>query len=275
MIELSSSAIDKSCRMVRLYFPSTLILDILKDITSNQNLISFPNIREFDEKISRTKRTRTRITLKAIADVSTYFCGEQDQFLRFLKSLTSQSIQRSAVSRIMLDDFISKVNAILFKDSKIRVHYETIQKWVPNKAEKDVFLNVNVPEYIEDYFMEALDCLAHDLHRSSIVFSTFALEGSLRHKYGELVGKSKAYSRSVKFNYLIDWAIENNLIEKDDFNKINIDFIRNYRNDLAHFNMKNPSARKKISRSHAQKMSKIIAYLVELFINNIFISQNL
>ena len=270
MIELSNSAIDKTCMMMRVHFPSTLILDILKDITGNQDLVDFPNMRKFEERIPKTRRSSTKITSKAVAELSTYFYEEQDLFLRFLCSLTSQSIQHGAVSRIALDDFISKVNAILFKDSKIRIQCETIQKWVPNKAERDVFLNVDVPEHIQDYFAEALDCLGYDLHRSSIIFSTFALEGSLRYKYGELVDKSKAYSRSVKFSYLVDWAIKNSLIEKDDFNKTSIDFIRNYRNDLAHFNIKNPDAKKKISRINAQKMSKIIVYLVELFINNIF-----
>jgi len=270
MIELSSSAIDKSCRMVRVCFPSTLVLDVFKDITDNQDLVNFPNIREFGEKISRTKRSRTRITLKAITELSSYFYEEPELFLSFLKSLTSQSIQHSAASRIALDEFISGVNAVLFEDSKIRIHSETIQKWVPNKAEKDVFLNVNVPEHIQNYFIEALDCLAHGLHRSSIVFSTFTLEGSLRYKYSELVDESRAYSPSVKFSNLIDWAIEKNLIEKNNFNKTNIDFLRNYRNDLAHFNISNPRARKKTSRSYAEKMSKIVVYLVELFINNIF-----
>jgi len=57
-------------------------------------------------------------------------------------------------------------------------NYETIQKWVPNKGQKDIFLNLNVPEYVQDYFAEGLDCLAYGLHRSSILFCTFALEAS-------------------------------------------------------------------------------------------------
>ena len=268
MIELSSSTIDKSCKMARIYFPSTLILDVFRDLTCNQDLTNFPNAKKFEENILKTKKAGTKITLKAVTEISVYFYEEQERFLSFLKSLTSQG-QHEIVNKVALDDFISKVNVLLLRDSKIRIeNYEIIQKWVPNRVEKDIFFNINVPEYIRDYFVEALDCLAYGLHRSSILFCTFTLEASLRYRYAELVNENKAYN--IKLNDLIKWSIENNFVEQNDFNKVNIDFIRRYRNDLAHCNMNQPDAKLKISRNYAQKMSNIIVRMVELFINNIF-----
>jgi len=116
--------------------------------------------------------------------------------------------------------------------------------------------------------MVTVDCLAYELYRSSILFCTFALEASLRCKYADLVNENKAYT--IKFNDLINWGVKNNFIEQDDFNKVNIDFIRKYRNDLAHCNMNKPDAELKISRSYARKMSSIVTHLIESFINNVF-----
>lgn len=269
MIELSISTINKSCKMARIHFPSTLILDVFRDITSDQDLTNFPNTRKFEENILKTRKAGTRMPLKAVAEMSSYFHEKQEEFLVFLKSLTSQGISHEILNKIALDDFISKVNVLLLKDSKIRIeNYEIVQKWVPNKAEKDIFLNINVPEYIQDYFAEALDCLAYGLYRSSILFCTFALEASLRCRYAELVNENKAYA--INFNELIKWGIKNSLIEEDEFNRVNIKFMRKYRNDLAHCNMNKPDAKLKISRNYAQKMSSIFVHLVELFINNIF-----
>jgi len=269
MIELSISTIDKSCRMARIYFPSTFMLDAFRNITSDQDFTNFPNARKFEENILKTRKAGTRMPLKAVAEMSSYFYEKQEEFLVFLKYLTSQGIQHEIVNKISLDEFISKINALLLRDSKIRIeNYEIVQKWVPNKAKKDIFLNINVPEYIQDYFAEALDCLTYGLYRSSILFCTFALEASLRFKYAELVNENKAYA--INFNELIKWGINNSFIEEDEFNKVNIEFIRKYRNDLAHCNMNKPNAKLKISRNYAQKMSSIVVHLVEFFINNIF-----
>jgi len=156
-----------------------------------------------------------------VVEISSYFYEKPKELLDFLTYLTSQSIQHEVVNKVRLDDFISKVNILLFKDSEIRIeNYKIVQKWVPNKSERDVFLNINTPEYVQDYFAEALDCLAYGLHRSSILFCTFALEASLRYRYAELVNENKAYS--IKFNDLIEWGINNSLIEEDKFNRVNI-----------------------------------------------------
>ena len=269
MIELSSSTIVKSCRMARIYFPSTLILDAFRDITGGQDLKNFPDTKKYEENILKARKAGTRIPLKPVTEMLSYFYREQEGFLVFLKYLTSQSIQLEVVNKITLDDFISKINALLLRDSQIRIeNYEIIQRWVPNKAEKNIFLNINVPEYIQDYFAEALDCLAYGLHRSSILFCTFALEASLRYRYAELINENKAYA--IKFNELIKWGIDNNFIEEDEFNRVNIEFIRKYRNDLSHCNMNKPDAQLRISKNYARKMSSIVVHLVEFFMNNIF-----
>lgn len=270
MIELSSSTINKSCKIARTYFPSTLVLAAFIDVTGDQDLKNFPNAKKFEDNILRTRKAGTKITLKAVTEMAAYFYKEQEEFLIFLKFLSTQSIQHEVVTKVALDDFISKVNVLLLNDSFIRIeNYKIIQKWVPNKAKKDIFLNINVPEHVQDYFAEALDCQAFDLHRSSLLFCTFALEASLRSRYAELSNENKAYK--IHFDKLITWGILNNFIEENDFNRVSIEFIRKYRNDLVHCNLNKPDAKLKMSRNYAKKMSSIIIQLVELFINDIFL----
>jgi hypothetical protein len=164
-----------------------------------------------------------------------------------------------------------EINPLLFDDSKMRIEkYESIYKLVQTKSGQETYLNINVPSYIEDYFSEALDCFSEGLHRSCILFCTFALEGSLRCKYADMVDKNQAYSHSLGFGFLIDWGKRKKLIENEPFLTAGIDFVKEYRNDLAHFNRNKNDATIRISREHAKKHSKLIISLVELLINNIF-----
>ena len=269
MVKLSNSTINKSCKIVRAYLPFSFILEVFRDITGDQDLATFPNVRKSEEAILRTSKVDVKIPFRAVDEISDYFYQEQNAFLDFLKSLTPRSIRNQVVFGVTLDDFISRVSAVLFEDSRIKIeNYGIIQQWVPNTANKGIFLNIDVPDHIRDYFGEALDCSAHNLHRSSILFSTFTLEASLRYKYAELANEDRAHR--ITLNKLIDWGINRNLIEKDQFNKVSVNFIRDYRNDLAHCNMNKPNAELKISREYAQKRSNVIIYLVELFVNSIF-----
>jgi hypothetical protein len=270
MIELSSSTIEKSCRIVRNIFPSNFALQLLKDATGDQTLSVFPKIKEFETVNSGGKPTHSiRFTQDMIIEMSDYFFEKQEIFLTFLRSLTSHAIKNGTIGKNKIDDFILEINPLLLNDSKIRIEsYEAIHKLVQNRSGQESYLNINVPEYIEDYFSEALDCYSEGLHRSCILFCTFALEGSLRCKYADMVDKNKAYSRSLYFSYLIDWGIKNKLIENEDFYKTGMDFIREYRNDLAHFNRNKTNAAAKISREHARQNAKLIISLIELLINN-------
>ncbi len=268
MIELSESTIDTSCKLVRKYFPSSLIIQTTKDITEDYLLTIFPLLKTEEDKILKTKKRDYKISLDSLNELNNYFYERQNLFLDFLKRLTSQSIKNQVIPRIVLDDFILDVNIVLFNDSKIKIeNYELIQKLVPNKANKEIFLNIDVPEYIQDYFIEALDCFAHNLHRSSILFCTISLEAALKYKY---LNMEKNPKQKIRFVDLIKWGIQNNLIEENGFNEISIDFIRKYRNDLAHCNTDDAQSMKQISREYANKMSKIIIQLSELSINNIF-----
>ena len=276
MIEVSSQTIDKSCKLTRNYFPSSLIIKIFKEIIDDETLNEFPEIRSSEAKIFKSKKSRGKLSTKAIEEMSTYFYENPDNFLIFLKTLSSQSIQNQIVNKIILDEFISKVNTLLLKDANIKIeNYELIQKWIPNKARKDVFLNINVPEYIQDYFSEALNCLSYGLHRSAILFCTFALEASLRYKYFEMLGTTKIQSkngktREITFNELIDWAIKEGLIEVIYAETENLNFIRKYRNDLVHCDLTKPDKASKISADYARKMANIVVLLVERFINEVF-----
>ncbi len=213
MVKLSNSTINKSCKIVRAYLPFSFILEVFRDITGDQDLATFPNVRKSEEAILRTSKVDVKIPFRAVDEISDYFYQEQNAFLDFLKSLTPRSIRNQVVFGVTLDDFISRVSAVLFEDSRIKIeNYGIIQQWVPNTANKGIFLNIDVPDHIRDYFGEALDCSAHNLHRSSILFSTFTLEASLRYKYAELVNED---TRRTRFNKLIDWGISRNLIEQD------------------------------------------------------------
>ena len=101
MIELSSFTINKSCKIVRTYFPSTLVLAAFRDVTGDQDLTNFPNAKKFEDTILRTRKAGTKITLKAVTEMSAYFYKEQEEFLIFLKFLSTQSIQlHSSISRL-------------------------------------------------------------------------------------------------------------------------------------------------------------------------------
>ena len=161
------------------------------------------------------------------------------------------------------------MNILLFRDAQIKIaDYQTVQIRIPNEGKSEVFLNINTPAQVGDYFAEALNCQAHNLHRSCILFCTFALESALRYRYAEIVDEQKAYQ--ITLNDLINWGIKENLIPEDEFNKVNVDFIRKYRNDIAHSNVKDADAQLRISRNYAEKMSSIVVHLVEYFINSLF-----
>jgi hypothetical protein len=272
MIQVSSSTIEKSCRITRNFFPSSFILQILKDVTGDQILSVFPKIKDFDCASSSGKSTLSRkFTREMIDEMANYFCENQEIFTKFLMSLTAHAIKSGTIGKNKTDDFIMEINPLLFDDSKMRIEkYEAIHKLVQTRSGPESYLNINVPNYIEDYFSEALDCFSEGLHRSCILFCTFALEGSLRCKYADMVDKNQAYSRSLGFCRLVDWGIAKKLIENETFYTAGMDFVREYRNDLAHFNRNKSDATIKISREHAKENSKLIISLVELLINNIF-----
>jgi len=275
VIEISNDTINKSCRLIKNYLPPALILKNFKEITSDEDLDNFPEMKFSEIKILKSKKSGTKLSTKAIEEMTGYFYEDLDNFLIFLKTLSSQCAQNQIVNRILLDEFISKVNTLLLRDANIRIeNYELIQKWVPNKAKKEIFLNINIPEYIQDYFSEALNCLSYGLHRSAILFCTFALEASLRYKYFEIHGttkiKLKKGKRDVTLNELIDWAIAQNLIEVIYAEEANLEFIRKYRNDLVHCDLTKPDKRPKISVNYARKMADIVVLLVERFINEVF-----
>lgn len=69
MIELSSSTINKSCKIVRTYFPSTLVLTAFRDVTGDQDLTNFPNARKFEENILKTRKAGLKIPLKSVTEV--------------------------------------------------------------------------------------------------------------------------------------------------------------------------------------------------------------
>lgn len=269
-IIISATAIDKCCRLTR-SFPPTLILDVFRDTIASQDLSPFPNLKTFNDLLTTSNKLGTKMPSAASEEISTYFTQAQEQFLLFIKSIIDKSLKNTVINKVALDAFISKVNIILQKDSQLKIEgYKVIQKMIPNKAKKKIFLNLDVPDYVQDYFSEAIDCQHYSLYRSSILFSTFSLEASLRYKYSKMESDGKAYS--LTFNNLIDWGIKKGLIEENDFNKANITFIREYRNDLVHFNMDKPDAESKISRDNAEKMSPIIIELVKFFMDSIFYS---
>ena len=265
MLIFSNSTIHKSCKFVRKNFPATFVLKVFKDILGVNELNKFPQLKIDDEYIAKSKKTGVKLSIKGTSDISSYFSDNQDSFLTFLKLLTVGSLNNNIITKILLDEFISQTNVLLLKDAYIKIDedYKAISKWVPNREKREIFLNVDVPEYIVEYFTEGLDCASYKLHRSAILFCTFTLEASLRFKYTELNNKK---SDSLRFYQLIDWAINEDLIEENEFNKTNIDFIRKYRNKLAHLSSKEGIS----TKQKAKEMSAIIIHLTQNFINSVF-----
>lgn len=266
MNDISQDNIEKILRVVREYFPYTHIIDVFKNLTGYPDLKNFQHIKEFyDNNTNRT--SGVKITKKVITEMSEYFTEDPNSFITFLASLSSQGIKHKILTTISLDDFITKINSIL-RTIDIAIEKDgRILKWVPNKEKKNIFLDIEVPERICDYFSEGLDCSYLSLYRSSILFCTFSLEASLRYKYTEIENKN---SKRKTFSNLIDWGIKNKLIFEDKFNEMNINFLRDYRNDLAHCNFNNLTTKLKISREYAKKMCNVVIHLVELFVNDMF-----
>jgi len=71
MIEVSSQTIDKSCKLTRNYFPSSLIIKIFKEIIDDETLNEFPEIRSSEAKIFKSKKSRGKLSTKAIEEMST------------------------------------------------------------------------------------------------------------------------------------------------------------------------------------------------------------
>ena len=258
MIELYYPLIEESCTIASNHFPFTII-DIFKSITNDSNLEAFPLTKKFENN-----KRKSKIPPNVIEEITDYFFYEaQEDFWTFLINIISQDYDSYG---IQLHYFILEVNEILCKNLKIKVDMNGIMRWIPNIAKEDVFLDKNVPNYIFDYFSESLDCKANELHRSSILFCTFALEASLKYKYLQDGGKNTR----ITFDDLIKWGIDNKLIEVTDFNKPSFDFLRYFRNDLVHSNLDKTSHVPKRSRQDAKLISKFILQWAELFINSIF-----
>jgi len=262
---LTNKCISTSCKLIRTYFHPSIIISEFKDICGDINLDNFPEMKKLDEKLASEELLK--INIKSLDEMKLYFQEKQEYFFDFLKGLINTGLASEFMFERDVDIFIVDINKILIKSQVKIENHDSIMFLLPNKA-KEIFINKNTPDIVLDYFLEALECFANNLHRSSILFCIFALEASLRIKYAKMVSKKNAYK--INFHDLIKWGQKQKLVERSEFDSSNIASLIKYRNDLAHLNLNKVSNEKKISRNYAEKMSEIIINMVKLFINSIF-----
>lgn len=228
---------------------------------------SFPTVDKIKNENLNIK-SNTEITEKLAMEINNLFAGDAYLFKQFLSSIIKTCAQNTIPVEIF-GPFLRNINEVLFQGSSVRINQNGgYQEILTSSKSGEVSLNEITPPIIKDYIREAIECFNEEQYRSSIVFCTFSLEGALRIKYNILKNKP---STNFSFKDLIDWGISNKFIEQNQFNEININFMREYRNSLVH-KIISSSATDVVgqSREQAKKMCSIVLRLTELFINNIF-----
>ena len=235
------------------------------DVTSDSTLESFPVLKGTYDRIKEGEKCKLQ---KADLDTMRgFFNGDESVFKKYLATLVI-NYHSNNLTMVSVTPYLTRINRILRQiGSQIDLNGR-YRKIIISRNCGEIGINESAPPLVFDYMHEGITCLENKLYRSSIVLCIFAIECALRVKYNLVTSK---HSDNLKFNKLINWAIDQKIIESDQFNEPNITFMRRYRNSLAHTDGgKITEQDAKDSRENAAKKSQIISRLAELFINNIF-----
>ncbi len=264
-MKFSSSDIFCICKIINDYFPLEVIIGELTEITNDQDLDTFPEIQETIYNSTQS------LNSDAINELSEYFHSYHINFFLFIKKFVSEEFSETYLEYFQSSDFLKKLNKILIA-YEIRIKNYKIQKRVfllqnSSLEENLLFVDIITPDHVVDYYKESLICLNNETFRSSILFCVFAFEAGLKCMYYTVEKKIP----NEPLRRLIDWANNNNLLEKldEDYDEGYEELIKlkDYRNILVHCS---PKEREDISSEIAGNRAVADLNLINQSLNSIF-----
>jgi hypothetical protein len=224
--------IKKVIRLINKTFSPRKIFEALFYIADDSALEELPGIDSMIKKLDENPK----INNKALNEIISYFNQEGDkekkEFFNFIGLFISEEGLEN-LDKEEEDDFISFLNYII-KNSNLIVQDNRIQKIVvlkkPFKYPFDyLLLHIDTPDHVYDYYSEALHCMLSGTYRSSILFSVFAFEASLK-----CIRVKQGLSPKKSLEDLIKWAIDNQLLEINEYKGSEWEKLKKYRNRLVH-----------------------------------------
>ncbi|MFA0832631.1 MAG: hypothetical protein ACC609_01325 [Methanobacterium formicicum] len=259
-MKIKHTNINSICWILNHYFPLEIIINELIEITGDMDLDDFPEIQE------SITSPHLSLTSDAITELSEYFEGNNDNFISFIKKFVSETFLDNYLESYQSSEFLEKLNNIL-DFCAIRIKHHKIQKKVQifNDCffeDNLLFVNVDIPLHVVDYYKESITCLNNETFRSSILFSVFALEAGLKFTY-----KNLGNPGNKSLSYLITWATEEGVLEntEDEYDELNE--LRKYRNKLVHCD---PAEHDDITSDIAEKRAVTDLNLINQSLNSIF-----
>lgn len=259
---ISENAIQDVLGIINNYFPPQIIFDVLFDIADDSGIENI-TIIEFTLKKLDEDNSIKRIPLQALKEIISYFVIKDDEqeFLSFVKNFISED----TLDYLDIDEkeeFLSSLNYIL-DDFSLRIENNTLQKKVIlnsfNYPEDYNFIDIDAPDHVLDYYSESLNCMLNKTYRSSILFSVFALEASLKCLDINCPGRS--------LDRLIKCACKQGFLGAMSDEETELINLKNYRNKLVHCDSDDV---KFLSQEFAQKRVLADLNLINQSINAIY-----
>lgn len=264
-MEISESLIKRVLRHINNTFPPNEFFEALFDITDDSGLEELPGIKSMKNKLDES----SKIDNNALNEIISYFNQEGDKEKKEFFNFIEFFIYEESLDNLDKDeeeDFIYFLNHII-ENSNLVVKDNSIQKVIklkkPFKYSHDyLLLHIDTPDHVYDYYSEALNCMLNGTYRSSILFSVFAFEASLK-----CIRKKHGLSPKKGLESLIKWAIENELLEIEEYEGSEWEKLKKYRNRLVHCGPKDITY---ITQDKAESRLLADLNLVNQSINNVF-----
>lgn len=261
-MKISEKATKKVLEIINGSFPPQRIFYVLFDIADDSGIENFPAIKSTLKRIDKGNRIK-RISSKALNEIVLYFViKDEKEFLSFVKKFISEE----ALDYLDINEknkFLSSLNYI-FEDFNLRVENNKLQKKIILESfsypEDYNFIDLDVPDHVFDYYSESLNCMLNKTYRSSILFSVFALEASLKYLNELNCPNDNLYS-------LIKCACEQGFLDAMSDEIDELSDLRDYRNKLVHCA---PKDIKFLSQECAKKRVLVDLNLINRSINTIY-----
>jgi hypothetical protein len=259
-MKFTSHNILEVFEIIILYFPIEIFIKELKEVTNDPDLENFPEIQ------GNLMYTRS-LSFDDLEELSKYFYNNYPFFIFFIKRFALET-NLDYLDLYKIEKFLEDMNNFLnpkgiqIKNFKIQKKIEIIDK---DFLEEDLlFIDIETPSHILDYYKESLICLINETFRSSILFSIFSFEAGLKYIYWNKMNKNP---KKESLCNLIKWAKKNNILDDLDDEITELISLKNYRNALVHCN---PLEREHISSEIAENRAVADLNLINQSLNSIF-----